>query len=142
MSQLSPPDYMTQGSALVTPEHVRSVFHRYCQYMCDADVESIVALYAPDAVVEDPVGDHLCQGHEAIRDFYRFGFDWAGGPIRMELDGEIRVTKTAGACAMVATCDKLEQPIRIETLDVFTFNAQGLATSMRAYHGEVNRHPV
>ena len=131
-----------KSDGLVTPDHIRSVFHRYCKYMTEGDVEAIVGLYARDAIIEDPVGSHFCQGLDAIRQFYQWGFDWAGGGIRTELDGVIRVTRTAGACAMIAICDKIEEPIRVETLDVFTFNEQGRVTSMRAYHGADNRHPL
>lgn len=145
MSTLETNDYvrkLKEDAPLVSAEHIRSVFHRYCQYMTEGNVEAIVALYAPDATLEDPVGSHFCQGHDEIRQFYQWGFDWAGGSFRTELDGAIRVTKTAGACAMIAICDKIEEPLRIETLDVFTFNEQGLVTSMRAYHGVENRHPI
>ncbi|MFO0691579.1 MAG: nuclear transport factor 2 family protein [Myxococcota bacterium] len=37
----------------------------------EADLEGVVALFAPEARLEDPVGSPVLRGREAIRTFYR-----------------------------------------------------------------------
>ena len=113
---------------MVTANHIRAVFARYCELVTRGDCEAIAQLYAPDAIVEDPVGAAPHRGRDAIREFYRA----SAGAVRLELEGRVRVAADAGAAAMIAR--PLADPsLRIETLDVMTFDDAGLITSMRAY---------
>ncbi|HZR84030.1 MAG TPA: nuclear transport factor 2 family protein [Candidatus Binatia bacterium] len=108
--------------------HIRRVFDRYCELVTAGDFEAIALLYAEDATVEDPVGSEPHRGRDAIREFYRAS---AGG-VALELEGRVRVAANAGAGAMVAR-PKADAGLRVETLDVMTFDDAGLVTSMRAY---------
>lgn len=112
----------------VTAEHIRGVFARYCELVSAGDFEAVTQLYAPDAVVEDPVGSEPHRGRDAIREFYRA----SAGAVRLELEGRPRVTARAGAAAMVAR-PTADPAMRIETLDVMTLGDDGLVTSMCAY---------
>ena len=49
---------------------MHAVVHRYIAALNAGDLDAIVALYADDATVEDPVGSPPHQGHAAIRAFY------------------------------------------------------------------------
>lgn len=111
-----------------TAAHIRSVFARYCELVSRGDADAIAALYAADATVEDPVGSTPHRGRDAIRAFYRA----SAGAVRLELEGRVRVAGAAGAAAMVAW-PTADPSLRIETLDVMTFDDAGLITSMRAY---------
>ena len=51
-------------------DHIRATVGRYIEFMNASDVDSIAALYAEDATLEDPVGAELLRGREAIRAFY------------------------------------------------------------------------
>jgi steroid delta-isomerase len=113
---------------MVTAEHIRAVFARYCELVTRSDCDAIALLYAPDATVEDPVGSPPHRGREAIREFYRA----SAGAVRLELEGRVRVAGNAGAAAMIAR-PTADPSLRIETLDVMTFDDAGLVTSMRAY---------
>ncbi len=121
-----------------SPEHIKSVFQRYGEYMSRGDTAAILTLFAPDAYIEDPVGAGRHSGHAALRAFYQGGFDAMGGPIEMELDGAVRVAGANAAAAYIARTVNHTEPFRIETLDVMTFNDEGLITSMLAYWGSSN----
>ena len=111
-----------------TAEHIRAVFARYCELVTRGDHEAIALLYAPDATVEDPVGSVPHRGRDAIREFYRA----SAGAARLELEGRVRVAGREGAAAMIAY-PAADPSLRIETLDVMTFDDAGLITAMRAY---------
>lgn len=111
-----------------TAEHIRAVFARYCELVTRGDHAAIALLYAPDATVEDPVGSAPHRGRDAIREFYRA----SAGAARLELEGRVRVAGREGAAAMIAR-PTADPSLRIETLDVMTFDDAGLITAMRAY---------
>lgn len=113
---------------VVTSEHIRSVFQRYCELVSTGDFEAIAQLYASDATVEDPVGSTPHRGREAIREFYR----GSAGHVHLELEGRVRTVGNEGAGAMIAR-PSADPRMRVETLDVMTFGEDGLITSMRAY---------
>jgi steroid delta-isomerase len=113
---------------MVSAEHVRAVFRRYCELVSAGDFESIARLYAEEATVEDPIGSEPHRGRDAIREFYR----GSAGAVALELEGRVRVAGPHGAGAMVAR-PKADPGLRVETLDVMTFDESGLITSMRAY---------
>ena len=112
----------------ITSEHIRAVFQRYCELVTAGDFEAVTLLYASDATVEDPIGAAPHRGRDAIREFYRA----SAGVVRLELEGRVRAAGREGAAAMIAR-PNADPSMRIETLDVMTFDDDGLVTSMRAY---------
>jgi steroid delta-isomerase len=112
----------------VTAAHMRGVFQRYVELVTAGDVDGIVALYAPGATVEDPIGSPIHRGHAAIRAFYTA----SRGSVLLELDGRVRVAGREGAAAMTAR-PKGAGAVVIDTLDTMGFDEDGLVTSMRAY---------
>ena len=118
--------------------HITSVFERYGAAMTRGDTAAIVALFAPDAYIEDPVGSGRHSGHAALRKFYQGGFDAMGGAIEMKLEGAVRVSGAFGAAAYIVKTINHTEPFRVETLDVMTFDDAGLITSMLAYWGPSN----
>jgi len=128
--------------AMPSPEQMRESVMRYARSFSTADIDRIVSLFAADAVIEDPVGQGVHEGREAIRAFFAVGFESVGGEIQMRPEGAVRLAEGVAACAMIATCNKAAQPFWMETLDVWTFNDEGLFSSMRAYWGPSNFHPL
>ena len=55
---------------MATPEQMTAAVHGYVAAFDKGDPEAVVALFAPDATVEDPVGTEAKIGHAAIREFY------------------------------------------------------------------------
>ena len=124
------------------PEHIRWVFERYGDLLTAGDTEGIVALFAPDGVVRDPVTGPEHRGHDAIRRFYQAGFDAMGGGIEMKLDGAVRIAGSHAAAPYVARTINHSELFQTDTLDVMTFDDQGRITSMTAYWGPSNFHKL
>ncbi len=122
----------------LAPEHIRRVFEQYGERMTAGDTDGIMALFAQDAVIRDPVTGPERRGHDEIRRFYQDSFDTMGGAIDMRLDGAVRIVGNYGAAAYIARTTSHETVYRSETLDVMTFNDAGLITSMMAYWGPAN----
>jgi steroid delta-isomerase len=124
-----------------SPEHIAAVFQHYAELFTAGDADAIVALYAPDAVVRDPVTGPRVQGREAIRAWYQGAFD-AMGRMEMALEGAVRVAGRHGAAAMVVHATNNGLRFRSDTLDVMVFDDDGLITSMDAYWGPTNLHAL
>lgn len=119
--------------------HIATVFERYAELFSASDAEGIVALYAADAVVRDPITAPPVTGHAAIRAWYQGTFD-AMGRMEMTLEGAVRVAGRHGAAAFVIHADNEGQRFRSDSLDVMMFDDQGLITAMDAYWGSSNIH--
>ena len=116
-------------------QHIAQVMQAYVEAMSGDDVDAVLALYATDAVVEDPVGSDPFSGIDAIRGFYTEAITAVS---KMELEGNPRVRDNLGACAMLAHPKGAEGAMLVETLDVMVFNAEGKISSMTAYWGDTN----
>ena len=121
-----------------TPEHMRDAVLAYFASFATADVNRIVALFAENAVVEDPIGGARMEGQAAIRGFFQGGFDYVGGGYQFVPEGNVRIAANHAACAAIAICDKADPPFRLETLDVMTFDDAGKIVEMKAYWGPFN----
>jgi len=122
-------------------EHMRDTMLRYAKLLSARDLDGILALFAPDATLEDPVGSTPLRGHAALRQFYLEGFERTEGTMRMKPEGSVRVAGNEAACAMIVSCRVDEQALRVETLDTMVFDHAGRITSMRAHVGPLNFHP-
>lgn len=120
-----------------TLEHMQEVVRRYVAALNAADLDAIVALYAEEAVVEDPVGSLPKQGLAAIRAFYAESLKLA---LVVELQGEIRVTQNEAAFAFTVSFEYQGRKTTIAPIDHFVFDAQGKVISMRALFGKPNIH--
>lgn len=97
------------------------------------DPDSVIALYADDATVEDPVGGPLRSGKPAIADFYRMAMKTGA---RLTLAAPIRASHgNSAAMAFDVNLNVPEGAAVIRVIDVMTFNEQGQFKSMQAYWG-------
>jgi steroid delta-isomerase len=126
-----------QAGATVEPMHIKSVMTRYGEMLSSGDLEGVVALYAPDAVVRDPFIAPAYEGREAIRGFYKGSLD-SMPDLKMWVEGEVRVAGNHGAAPYIAEATTEAGRVRIHTLDVMHFNTDGLVTAMEAYWGPSN----
>ncbi len=98
-----------------------------------ADADAVIALYADDATVEDPVGTEPKVGKARIAEFYKMAI--ATGA-RLSLAAPIRASHgNAAAMAFDVLLDMPQGKALIRVIDVMTFNEEGKFTSMRAYWG-------
>lgn len=110
-------------------EQVRTAIESYVRLVGGGTGEEIVALFADDATVEDPVGSDVRRGREQLLEFY-VGLGSLKRSARM-LDA--KVVAGHAAFSFELTIDFGEMTQKITPIDVMTFDDAGRITSMRAY---------
>ncbi len=61
---------MRDTAAMPSEEERKRIALTYCRRVSEGEVEALVALFAPEATVEDPVGGGPVTGHAELREFY------------------------------------------------------------------------
>jgi steroid Delta-isomerase len=119
----------------VDPQALEKLVRRYLDTVANGSAADVAALYADDATLEDPVGGgevHI--GRRAIAGFYQ---TTAGVDATTEL-----LTFRAGgheaAFVFAITIEVGDRTMRIEPIEVMTFDGDGQITSMKAYWGPEN----
>lgn len=112
---------------------------KYMKALCGQDLDGIVALYAQDATVEDPIGTPIHTGKAAIREFYSKA---TSVKLSASLSGELRIAGDFVAFPFTIIIPSEKGETRMEIIDTFKFNEQGLVTEMKAYWSEKNCHLV
>ena len=125
------------GATVLPALAIADAMARYTQYMTAGDLEGVMSLFAPDAVLRDPIVDPEHRGIASIRAFFAGKFSENGGAIEMRLEGAVRVSGNHGA-AMVAHARAGDLRIRCDTLDVMTFDHHGKVVDFKAYFGPSN----
>lgn len=120
---------------MATHEQMIAAVHGYAAAFDAGDAQAVVALYAPDATVEDPVGSEILRGHDAIRAFYTRSMALGA---KLFIDEPIRAHADHAAFAFHVMVANQGVRMRIDVIDLFTFNAEGKVTSMRAFWGPAN----
>lgn len=111
--------------------HMIATVHKYVEAFEKQDIDIIRDIYADDAVVEDPVGTDPHRGMDAICEFYEKGLS-AGA--KLELTGNCRCAGYSVAFPFRVVLGEM----KIEIIDVFTFNDDGKVVDMKAYWGPEN----
>ena len=112
---------------------MKAAMQEYIDAFNRVDTDGVVALYADDATVEDPVGSPVKSGKPAIADFYKMAMKTGA---KLALAAPIRASH--GNSAAMAFDVQLNMPqgrAVIRVIDVMTFNDAGKFASMRAYWG-------
>jgi steroid Delta-isomerase len=117
------------------PEQMEAAVHAYVEAFAKGDPEMAVAIFAEDAVIEDPVGTPLKRGHEEIRAFYVASM--ATGA-KLVLDGPIRIASDHAAFAFHVPLHFDGKDMEIHVIDTFAFNSEGKVREMRAFFGPGN----
>ncbi|MFI6368228.1 nuclear transport factor 2 family protein [Nocardia sp. NPDC050630] len=110
---------------------IRDVIEQYVKLVGSGPTEAIVDLYAPDAVVEDPIGTEPKRGHEAIREFYE-----VIGNLDRETQLHADSVRIAGnhAAFMFTLVTKFgDQRLTLSPIDTMDFDDEGKIVAMRAY---------
>lgn len=116
-------------------EQMEAAVHAYVEAFDKGDPELAVAIFAEDAVVEDPIGTPPKVGHAAIREFYTVSM--ATGA-KLVLDGPIRVATSHAAFAFHVPLHFDGKDMEIHVIDTFAFDETGKVKEMRAYFGPGN----
>lgn len=120
--------------------HMRAALEAYVERINMGDPEGVAALFAPDAVIEDPVGSPPKTG-EAIAAWFA---DTIAFGTRIEPVAPIRGSH-ANAAALIfeVTFQPPEGPaMLIRSLDVCTFDPEGRIIRLMAYWGPDDVHTL
>jgi steroid delta-isomerase len=111
----------------------RSALETYVESVNSRDVDRLVALFAEDAVIEDPYGGtrHNISGRAAIREFYEF----VVAKTRMELRV---VTGSGGNAAAMAVRAHVGNDV-VDNISVALFDEAGLILRYTTYWGPCDR---
>lgn len=118
-----------------TAVEMRETLSLYMQYVAEQNVDAVLALFADEISVEDPVGGDAgtyIEGRAAVEAFFRKGFTRSKpiptltGPIRTTLGNE-------AAMPFILRLELAGRPHEIDVIDVVAFDADGKITRLRAF---------
>jgi len=113
-----------------TETDMKAALQAYIDGFNAGDADAIMALFADDAVVEDPVGSPLksrAEFEQFIRQGVRFG-------AKLALAAPIRGSHgKAAAMAFIVSYDNGKNRITTNSLDVMTFDSAGKIVAMQGY---------
>lgn len=112
---------------------MKAALQAYIDGFNASNAQAIIALFADDASIEDPVGSQPIEGKEAITEFYQRAVEVVES---LTLAAPIRGSHT-NAAAMAFDIEMVINNKRMVTraIDVMEFDADGKIISMRAYWG-------
>ncbi|HKY91881.1 MAG TPA: steroid Delta-isomerase [Nevskiaceae bacterium] len=117
-----------------TEQQMKAAMQAYIDAFNRVDPDAIVALYADDATVEDPVGTPLKKGKAQIDQFYKLSIKSGA---KLALSAPIRASHgNSAAMAFDVNLNMPEGKAVIHVIDVMTFDDAGRFTSMRAFWGK------
>jgi steroid delta-isomerase len=115
---------------MLKPEQMHAVVHAYVRALNASDLDAIIALYADDAEVEDPVGSEPKRGIAAIRDFYAAS---VAMKLTVALEGPVRAVANEAVFPFSVSLFFKGKPVVIRPIDHFRFNDAGRIVQMRAF---------
>ncbi len=114
------------------PAALEALVKRYLDTCANGTADEVAALYTTDATVEDPVGGgevHI--GRQAIAGFYKA---MESGEIKTELLS----FRAGGHEAAFVFAITVNDAMRVEPIEVMSFDADGQITTMKSYWGPDN----
>src|SRR3989442_958269 len=114
---------------MIDANYIRKLYERYPDMVTKGDVEGIVALYADDATIEDPIGGPLHRGTLAIRAFYKA----AAGTVTMKRVGPVHVAGREAATPLLVLIGPEGKKQALDIISVMAFRDDGKIASMRAF---------
>ncbi len=115
-------------------DEMKAAMRAYVERINAGDLEGVMALYAGDATVEDPVGVGICRGTADIRTFYEQAFT---RNVKLRIVGPQR--GSAGAFAAMPLDVEVDLPgapkMLVGVIETMRFNEAGKVVEMRAYWG-------
>ncbi|MDX2274580.1 MAG: nuclear transport factor 2 family protein [Hyphomonadaceae bacterium] len=101
----------------------------YIAAFANSDPDAVVAIFAEDATVEDPIGTPIHKGHAAIREFYAASMKTGA---KLSLDTPVRTAEGYAAFAFTVKLNYGGEKT-IQVIDTFKFNDAGKVIEMRAF---------
>ena len=113
---------------------MKSIFQHYVDGFERADAQAVIALFAEDASIEDPVGSKVHVGRAAIVDFYNKAI---AAETVVKVRGPIRGAPHGNALAVVLeTLEPTAKGLEVYSrIDVFRFDDSGKIISRQSFYG-------
>lgn len=124
---------------MVDTEQMMATVEAYISSYNRADLDGICAIFAEDAIVEDPVGSPPHIGQAALREFFAVGI---AARARLTLDGPVRCTADHAAFPFHVHLNWDGRARSIDVIDVFQFDANAKVKKLQAFFGENNTVPL
>lgn len=115
-------------------DRIREVVETYVRLVGSGTSDEIVALYAEDATVEDPVGTEVRVGHGPIKEFY----STLDG---LEQETRLHTLRIAGGEAVFhfeIVTRVGDQTYTLAPIDAMTFHDDGRIATMRAFWNDTD----
>ena len=119
------------------PSDAEKIIDQYLSALVSGDLAAVLALYADDATVEDPVGSPVIQGREALAAFYQVAVDSVSAA---QTTGAVRCAGNEFTVPFVIEAS-LGATVAIEIIDHFVVDDEGKITAMRAFWSKENVRP-
>ena len=120
----------------LTESTLKTAMQSYIDALNRKDIPGIIALFAEDGTVEDPVGSIIEKASVGLARLVGALPENAS----FTLDTPIRTSHDLSGAAFAMTVELIldGKPMKIQSIDVMQFNKQGLITEMKAYYGPSN----
>ena len=115
-----------------SPEEIRTTVEQYAAVFSAGDKEGYVGLFADDATLEDPVGQGVHTGREAISAFWDQTRQMTP-EIELVLTGPVRVAGNEAAFPGEARPLLGEDRMAVPIVDTVSFDDDGKITALRAF---------
>lgn len=125
---------------MATPEQIRATVDSYVDAYATNDKAAFLALWAPEGILEDPVGTPVHVGVDALGAFWDGARELAN---RIVLKPE-NVVIAGGEAAMVFEINAHigDGGLTMQAVDVMKFDDKGRLTSVRAYWDMASATPL
>jgi steroid delta-isomerase len=119
---------------VIAPERVQAVVEGYVDSYKRNDKQACIALFAPDAVWHDPVGEPPHVGHEGISEFWDQGHAMAESIVLVPSDIIVCANQAAMVFQIhVTLAGDTPMVMEMDAVEIFTVGDDGLISEMRAY---------
>ena len=108
---------------------LEALVHTYVDAVGRQDIDALVAMFAEDAIQEDPVGTPPNVGHDAIRGFFEKSF---AVPFSVEMNPEILVGGNYASFRFVITVPIGDDKVVVRVADLLKANDDGTIAQLWA----------
>jgi steroid Delta-isomerase len=121
-------------------EDIHDFYDRYIAALMRHDLDAVMAMFATNAVLHDPVDGPVREGVEAIREFFGGAIDAMracrlAGPVHISADCRHAAVSTYSEAELG------DGILVIEAIDLMTFDDDGKVSTMTAFWGPTKRAP-
>lgn len=125
--------------AVIKAQQYSDIADDYLRYLNEKDVDRVLALYAENATLENPVGGAVILGKVALRQFYS---DATKVNPLLTKTGPVRVAGAEAAFPYQLRITVDGVPMITDVIDVLRFDDANKIISMRSFWGPFNENPA